>query len=343
MAHRTARVRGQTTGTSSLRYSLPSAVPLSETVMHAPLHTAFILAAGLGSRLRPLTNHRPKPLLPVCGVPMLDQALALARQHGHEHVLVNAHHLWEQVAAWCETRGASLQVELPEILGTGGGLKAARERLSDRFVILNADILTDIDLSALVGAVPLGGAAMALGTDAEVAGRAPVLADASGVLVKLRELVPEQPGGVAGTHFTGVHALDRSVLDLVPEGFACIVRSAYLDLVPARRVQTTRHDGLWVDIGTPAEYLRANLDVLQGRVSPPVDPWTRGTLGPGGCWVGPGCRIEGDAAVSVLGDGAVVPAGATLRRCVVWDGVTVPEGDHEDCIIYEGGSVLSVR
>ena len=76
----------------------------------------FILAAGLGSRLRPLTNHRPKPLLPVCGVPMLDQALALARQHGHEHVLVNAHHLWEQVAAWCETRGASLQVELPEIL-----------------------------------------------------------------------------------------------------------------------------------------------------------------------------------------------------------------------------------
>ncbi len=343
MALLTARVRGQATGASSLGYSLLPPVPQPGTAMNAPLHTAFILAAGLGSRLRPLTNHRPKPLLPVCGVPMLDQALALAHQHGHEHVLVNAHHLWEQVAAWCATRGASLQVELPEILGTGGGLRAASDRLAERFVVLNADILTDIDLSALLGAVPAGGAAMALGIHADVAARAPVLADPSGVLVKLRELVPEQPGGVPGTHFTGVHALDRAVLDLVPEGFACIVRSAYLDLVPARRVKTTRHTGLWVDIGTPAEYLRANLDVLEGRVTPPVDPWMRGSRGLGGCWVGSDCRVEGKATLSVLGDGAVVPAGATLQRCVVWDGVTVPKGDHEDCVIYDGGSVLPVR
>lgn len=310
--------------------------------MTPPRHTAFILAAGLGSRLRPLTNHRPKPLLPVCGVPMLDQALALARQHGHEQVLVNAHHLWEQVAAWCETRGASLQVELPEILGTGGGLKAARSRLGERFVVLNADILTDIDLSALLEAVPSGGAAMVLGTDPAVSSRAPVLADSTGTLVKLRELVPEQPGGVPGTHFTGVHALDREVLALVPDGFACIVRSAYLDLVPARRVQTTRHTGLWVDIGTPAEYLRANLDVLAGVVHPPVDPWSRGTRGPGRCWVGPGSQVAGSVEDSVLGAQAVVPAGAHLRRCVVWDGVTVPEGTHEDCIVYDGGQVLKV-
>lgn len=310
--------------------------------MSAPLHTAFILAAGFGSRLRPLTTHRPKPLLPVCGVPMLDQALALAHAHGHEHVLVNAHHLWEQVAAWCETRGASLQVELPDILGTGGGLKAAAERLAPRFVVLNADILTDIDLGALVAAVPDGGAAMALGSDPEVAARAPVLADAEGVLVKLRELVPEQPGGLPGTHFTGIHALDRATLDRVPDGFACIVRSAYLELVPARRVRAVRHGGLWVDIGTPAEYLRANLDVLSGAVRPPVDPWQRGARGPAGSWIGPGAAVEGAVSQSVVGDGAVVPAGASLTRCVVWDGVTVPPGDHTDCVIYDGGGVLAV-
>jgi NDP-sugar pyrophosphorylase family protein len=274
---------------------------------------------------------------------MLDQALALARQHGHHKVLVNAHFLWEQVAAWCESRGVSLQVELPEILGTGGGLRAARDRLEDRVVVLNADILTDIDLSALLAAVPAGGAAMALGTDPAVAARAPVLADPSGTLVKLRDLVPEQPGGVPGTHFTGIHALDKDVLTLVPDGFACIVRSAYLDLVPARRVQTTRHAGLWVDIGTPAEYLRANLDVLAGRVKPPVDPWTRGTRGTGGCWIGEGVDLRGTAEASVLGDHAVVPEGAVLRRCVVWDGVTVPEGTHEDCILYDEGQVLAVR
>ncbi|KAA0231251.1 hypothetical protein EDM76_11015 [bacterium] len=64
------------------------------------MHTAFLLAAGLGTRLRPLTLERPKALLPVCGVPMLDYALALARAHGHASILVNAHYLWRQVAAW---------------------------------------------------------------------------------------------------------------------------------------------------------------------------------------------------------------------------------------------------
>lgn len=310
--------------------------------MNARPHTAFILAAGLGTRLRPLTTHRPKPLLPVCGVPMLDQALALARAHGHTDVLVNAHHLWEQVAAWAETHGASLQVELPEILGTGGGLKAAQGRLAERFVVLNADILCDVDLRELVDAVPAGGAAMSLGTDPAVAARAPVQADADGVLVKLRELVPEQPGGLPGTHFTGIHALHRDTLERVPDGFACIVRSAYLELVPARQVQARRHTGLWVDIGTPADYLRANLDVLSGRVAPPLDPWTRGARGPGGSWVGPGAQVEGDIAESIVGAGAVVPPDASLRRCVVWDGVTVPPGAHADAIVYDGGRVLPV-
>lgn len=318
----------------------PAAHPLPDPRMSS---TAFILAAGLGTRLRPLTTHRPKPLLPVCGVPMLDQALALARAHGHTDVLVNAHHLWQQVAAWAEGAGARLQVELPEILGTGGGLKAARDDLAERFVVLNADILCDVDLTALLGAVPPGGAAMALGSDPAVAARAPVLADRDGVLVKLRELVPEQPGGLPGTHFTGLHALDRATLDRVPDGFACIVRSAYLELVPARLVRTIRHDGLWVDIGTPDEYLRANLAVLRGAVRPPLDPWTRGARGPGGSWVGPDASLMGAVEECVLGAGAVVPASATLTRCVVWDGVTVPDGAHlTDAIVYDGGRVLQL-
>ena len=303
--------------------------------------SAFILAAGMGTRLRPLTSHRPKPLLPVCGVPMLDQSLALARAHGHAAVLVNAHHLWEQVAAWAEGAGAELQVELPEILGTGGGLKAARSRLADHFVVLNADILTDVDLGALLDAVPPGGAAMALGANPEVAARAPVLADPTGVLVKLRELVPEQPGGLAGTHFTGLHALDRDALDRVPDGFACIVRSAYLELVPARMVRAIRHPGLWVDIGTPIDYLRANLDVLRGVVQPPLDVWSAGTRGPGESWCGDGVVLEGAVHECVLGAGARVPRDTTLTRCVVWDGVTVPAGlTLSDAIVYDGGRVL---
>ena len=85
------------------------------------MHTAFLLAAGFGTRLRPLTLVRPKPLLPVCGIPMLDYALAHVRKHGHEHVIVNAHYLWQQVAAWADLNDVTLQVELPIVLGTGGG------------------------------------------------------------------------------------------------------------------------------------------------------------------------------------------------------------------------------
>ncbi len=304
--------------------------------------TAFILAAGLGSRLRPLTLHRPKPLLPVCGVPMLDQALALCRQHGHTSVLVNAHHRWEQVAAWAEAQGVGLQVELPEILGTGGGLKAARDRLAERVVVVNADILCDLDLGALVAAVPPGGAALALGTDPTVAAEAPVRAEADGTVVRLRELCPPIGEGLPGTHFTGLHALDRAVLDRVPEGFGCIVRTAYIALLPERRLSSIRHAGLWVDIGTPAEYLRANLDLLDGRMAPPIDPWSRGSRGPGGSFLGAGARVAGSIDRCVIGAGAMVPAGSRLRRCVVWDGVVVPPGDWTDAIVYDGGQVLQV-
>ena len=116
------------------------------------MHTAFLLAAGFGTRLRPLTLARPKPLLPVCGIPMLDFALAHVRDHGHTKVMVNAHYLWEQVAVWAERHGVTLQVELPIVLGTGGGLRAALDQLGDSVVIVNADILSDVDLTALVAA-----------------------------------------------------------------------------------------------------------------------------------------------------------------------------------------------
>ena len=113
-------------------------------------YTVFLLGAGFGTRLRPLTLHRPKPLLPLLGFPMLDYALFWLKSLGHEHIMVNAHHLWEQVAQWSEEHGVGLQVELPEILGTGGGLRAARERLAEKFIIWNGDIVGDIDPKQLL-------------------------------------------------------------------------------------------------------------------------------------------------------------------------------------------------
>lgn len=327
------------------------------------MSSAFVLAAGLGTRLRPLTDHRPKPLAPVCGVPMLAYALASCARHGLRDVIVNAHWLAGQVEAWAgEREGVHVTVstELPDILGTGGGLKRVADRLDERFVVVNADVISDVDLGALLAAVPPGGAAMALRPDPEDAPRYGVVAaDAAGIVVKLVNVASAEPRGSVDTttHFTGIHAMRREALAHVPDGFACIVRTAYRALVPERRVAAVVHRGVWLDIGDPTAYLDANLTVLDGGLDLPLDPHARaayardrrgehGDRAAGGdativgpVWLGRGARLGRGVRVvrGVIGDGATVPDGAELVDCVVWDGVAVPPGAYRRAVLHPGG------
>ncbi len=322
---------------------------------------AFLLAAGFGTRLRPLTLHRPKPLVPVCGVPMLDYALALARLHGAEEVVVNAHYLPEQVQAWAalQHQPVVVNVESPEILGTGGGLKAVQDQLDERFVVVNGDILCDVDLGALLTDLDDADAVMALRTLAPEERYGSVATDEDKVVVDLVGLASAEPSGEVDSsrHFTGVHALRRDALDRVPEGFACIIRSAYCEMVPDKRVRGISHDGTWFDVGTPQAYLLANLMAVRGELPLPLDPHTQAYL-----WVGAGSTIERDGAQLigplwlgqdvtlgagsvigpdvVLGDGAVIGVGVTLQRSVVWDGAEVAAGAKlSDAIVYDGGTL----
>lgn len=326
------------------------------------MHDAFVLAAGLGTRLRPLTNHRPKPLVPVCGVPMLAYALAACARHGLCDVVVNAHWLADQVREWEGDREGvrvTVSVEAPEILGTGGGLKRVADRLAPRFAVVNADVLCDVDLGALIAAVPAGGAAMALRSSPEAARYGVVAADRTGTVVELTTVASATADGDVdrSTHFTGIHAMDRDALALVPDGFACVVRTAYRALVPERRVHGLRHDGVWLDVGDPAAWLDANLAVLDGGVALPLDPHARaafardvrgehgdrevieGAFVDGPVWIGPGATLgRGSRLVrSVVGAGARVPAGTTLVDSVVWDGVDVPPGEYRRACVYPGG------
>lgn len=331
------------------------------------MYDAFVLAAGLGTRLRPLTEHRPKPLVPVCGVPMLAYALAQCARHGLGNVVVNAHWLAEQIVAWeGEREGVCVSVSVePVILGTGGGLRAVRHQLAPRFAVLNADVLNDVDLTALLAAVPPGGAALALRPSPEAAEYGIVGADSEGRIAVLREIASAVPVGEVdrGTHFTGIHAADREVLELVPDGFGCIVRTAYKALVPQRRVVGVRHPGLWLDIGDVPAYLAANLAVLDGELALPLDPFARagfaaspvapgvppgergdraliaGATVEGPVWIGPGATLGAGSRVrrSIVGAGARLPPGAVLEDSVVWDGVDVPEGVHRGAVVYPGG------
>lgn len=328
------------------------------------MYSAFVLAAGLGTRLRPLTEHRPKPLVPVCGVPLLAYSLASCARYGLRDVVVNAHWLAEQLEGWAgEREGVRVAVstERPEVLGTGGGLRRVAADLASPFVVLNGDVLQDVDLEALRAAVPPGGAAMALRRHPSEAPRYGVVAaDATGTVTRLVALAAAPPVGDvdADTHFTGIHAMSREALALVPDtGFSDVVRTAYLSLVPQRKVAGVRAGGVWLDAGDPAAYLDANLQVLSGRLRLALDPharaaWSRDGAGQalgdpavlggatveGAAWVGPGAELGRGVTLrdAIVGPGARVAPGARLTRVVVWDGC-VAAGELTDAIVFPGG------
>ena len=323
------------------------------------MHTAFLLAAGFGTRLRPLTERVPKPLVPVCGVAMLDYVVGHCAHFGLKQVVVNAHYLPERVRAWAETQtsgvSVTVSVELPDILGTGGGLKHVSDILDTQIVVLNGDVLCDVDLSALMSSLPSGGAVMVLRPNLEDAREkyGIVATDVEHRVIDLKKMAVTEPVGETrwDSHFTGIHALDRSVLSRVPEGFGCIVRTAYLELVPERRLAAIWHDGIWLDVGDPMAYLETNLAVLRGEVSLHLDPmvraswWTRtgdqhSTLSfksQGAVWLGEDVDIAGENVFcdSVIGDRAKIPRAVELNQCIVWADAVVPEGKWSRCIFYD--------
>ena len=305
-------------------------------------YTVFLLGAGFGTRLRPLTLHRPKPLLPLLGFPMLDYALFWLEKHGHTRVMVNAHHLWEQVARWSEEHNVGLQVELPEILGTGGGLRAARERLAEKFLIWNGDIVSDVQPNILLEQCPEDGAAMALRYSSHLGKTTPLFQGKTGEVIRIGSLcatedAPELGTQKEGLHFTGIHAMSQKSLDYIEEGFQCVVRSSYTKLVPQQKVQGVIHEGTWFDTGIPKEYFDANMKALKGEVFLSFDPWEHARSREEGSFVHKKAIVEGSIQECIVGAGAYVPKDTQLTRCVIWDGVEVPPGVHKDGIFYDGG------
>ena len=305
--------------------------------------SAFILGAGFGTRLRPLTLLRPKPLMPVLGRPLIDYALASLRQAGIEHIMVNAHYLWEQVATWAEQNAVEVQVELPDILGTGGGLKAALPRLNEQVIIWNGDILCDVSASALLASCPEDGAVMALRHTAHLGKTTPLLHE-NGLVSRIGDIcaIPNTPlaaRGGAGFHFTGIHAMSRSTLEHIPDGEQCVVRTAYKALVPDKRVNAHIHTGYWLDIGNPTEYWQTLMAILRKEVQLPIDPWLN-QRSPDS-WIAESATVDGLISQSVIEEGAIVPEKATLDQCIVWKNVCVPEGHFKKCI-FTGTEIIEI-
>ena len=238
---------------------------------------AMILAAGLGVRLRPLTDRTPKPLLPVAGRPLLVWNLLLLKRHGITDVLVNLHHLGDQIVqAVGDGTRFGLRVAYshePELQGTGGGIRQAAPFLKDEpFLVLNGDTLSACDLTALIAAHRAGKAlaTLALREDPEAARWGPVTVDAGFRILQINDAPPLAPHAEplpAPCMFAGIHVMEPAVLDAIPPGHGSIIDVYHALIGKGLALRGWRMSGYWSDIGTRERYEQAERDAAEGRLT----------------------------------------------------------------------------
>jgi mannose-1-phosphate guanylyltransferase len=296
--------------------------------MHVPMASAIVLCAGFGTRLRPLTEELPKPLVPVGDRSILEHALGSLARAGFSQVVINVHHLaeaFERVLARSPSDVASVRIVVEtSIRGTAGGVAGARAHLSSAPVLVwNGDILVDPPLDALlVGSEPHS---YCFGVAPRALGEGTVGLDADGHVVRLRG---ERFGTeVRGGDYVGVLALGAAVLDAMP-AHGCYVGDSALPLL--REGGTIRSVAVttpWTDAGDPPGLLAANLAWLSARG---LDGFVAD-----GAELAPGVRLED----SIVGAGARVLGQGTLTRCVVCPGATVT-APLSDAIVAPSGRVI---
>ncbi len=282
----------------------------------------MVFAAGLGTRLRPLTERLPKPVVPLMNRPLASYSLERLAAAGVTRCAVNTHHLAEEVpVALTGHVPEGLEVvwaHEPALLGTGGGLRNGLERLGpatdrDPILVMNGDIFFWPDLEAAIALHRALGAfaTMILRPDPRAARFGAVEVDGRGRVRRMLgapEEVPD-PAQLRPMMFTGVHVLSPGVVAELPrEG--CVVRLGYQRwLAEGRVIGGFVDESPWRDLGTPAAYLGAHMDLLDGSLT----------------W--PGMSVAGGDVV--LGAGASVEEGVSLERVVVWPGTHVTEPAHD--------------
>jgi mannose-1-phosphate guanylyltransferase len=271
--------------------------------------SAMILAAGLGTRLRPLTDILPKPLVPVGDRPMLSHVIDRARAAGCAPIVVNAHHHAEAVARACAELGALVSREDEHLLGTAGGLALARPLLGEGDVLVhNGDVLASASLDDLLDAHRDRASAATLLVVPRPAGEGNVGFDDDGKIVRLRTET-FAAGESSGGDFTGIHVVSDRI-ELPARG--CLVGDVYMPRLRGKFADLYVHSASeFVDVGSPAGYLAANLAWLASHdldsfIGDEVVIDSRVTVDQ--CIIGAGAHVEGDGV---------------LARCVVWPGAIV--------------------
>ena len=301
---------------------------------------AFVLGAGLGTRLRPLTERRPKPLIPVYGKPLITFGFDHLIANGITSFVINTHHCpeaYDQLLPGDRYRGFPLEYRHePVLLDTGGGIKNVESCVGDDpFVAYNGDILADFPLRPTIDRHLQSGNLATL-----------ILRSAGGPLhVQARDGQVTDIRGKLGNGndpaflFTGITILSPEIFRHIPSGRAVSIIPIYLDLIRAgKKIGAGIVDeGLWFDLGTRDAYLAAHELLRPGGF--PLSYAQKDWPVPAAInsRIAPSARLQGACSI---GAGASVGEGAILENCVLWENaVLAPQSRLTRCVIRDGGGV----
>ena len=309
---------------------------------------AVILAGGEGTRLRPLTLSTPKPVVPVVDRPFLRHQLDLLARAGVREVVFSVAYRPERVEAVFGD-GSALGMRIRYAveatpLGTGGAVRHALPLLDERTIVMNGDVLTDVDLSALVARheAEQASATILLTPVPNPAAYGLVETDAAGRV--LRFLEKPQPHEITtDTINAGIYLLETRVLELIPPAVNHSIERGFFPALLARgdRVLGPVHRGYWIDIGTPEKYLQVHRDILRGRfpIALEAEAVRGGFVAKGArvapeaeltapFFVGPGCEVDAGARLgpdAVLVSDVRLRRGASVRDSVLWPAAEVAD------------------
>ena len=305
----------------------------------------MVLAAGLGTRLRPLTYEITKPMVPVLDRPVMAHILDLLQRHGFEQVIANLHYFPQTIQAYFGDR-LSYTLE-PELLGTAGGVRGAREFFAgETFLVISGDALTDIDLGALVARHRQAGgiATLAVKKVPDTREFGVVLHDSDGRITGFQEK-PDPEEALSDLGNCGIYIFQPEIFDYFPERpFVDWAQDVFPTLL-AGDIPFHIHeiDEYWNDVGSLAELRQGTFDavcgelhlqvpgeqVREGLTIADVSTLPDSTLTEGPVWIGRDVEIGQDVRLTgplVLGDGSRIGDGAQLRECILFPGTEVAGG-----------------
>lgn len=283
---------------------------------------ALILSAGFGTRMSPLTDTTPKPLVPVLNRPVIEYNINFLKYFGIKEIFINLHYGKEKIQSTLGN-GKKYGVKIKyltenEILGTGGAIASMEEHVDSPFIVINSDTIFDFDLDEIINSHHRSGAKATLGVipSSPKDQRAVLRVDENYRVVRMLDASYEKEIPEGNAIFTGLHVIDPSLLEYIPQNiFTSITNYVYKRMVEQKeKINALFIDGKWWDMGTPDDYLACTFDLLKSLPLTYFDPFEKYALKP---------EIINSETLVVMGKNTKVPAIPLNPPLIIGDGADI--------------------